>query len=452
MRFLLLFCVLWIGTALSTTAHAQQDTQPVNRTTWGVLTDLAERDFVCGSPRCAPSQAIYFRWEKRGEVLLMSLVAKGSYNFTWAVFRKPDGSLAIKFPKFPDQAPVPAAFESDGSFGMSNEKTFWLLNIVDGSLNLTTGYTKSRADARPYRYVLPQFATDTEKVFLEDRRLKLGLASPSPEVQTASLKPESVPIAITMPRPQVAAAAASAPSMSVSSPLAMSNAPRIALVVGNGLYGAALGDLANPVRDANGVAAALRASGFTVEVVLNADQRAMKRAIIRLGERLNAAGRSATGLFYFAGHGMQSRGANFLVPVGAAIEREADVDVEAVAADVVLRQLEDAGASTSIVILDACRNLPVQRSFRDGSRGLARMDAPSGSFVAYSTAPGQVAADGQGANSPFATALMAEMIKPGQPIEATFRNVRRTVSQLTGGKQTPWDSSSLFDTFMFIPQ
>jgi hypothetical protein len=227
--------------------------------------------------------------------------------------------------------------------------------------------------------------------------------------------------------------------------------PRIALVIGNAVYGGALGNLANPVNDAHAVTTALRRSGFDVVEVDNADQKTMKRAIIAFGQRLNAAGRQATGLFYYAGHGVQSNGSNFLVPVGAAIESEADVDVEAVAADTVLRQMEEAGTSTSIVILDACRNLPVQRVYRDGTRGLARMEAPNGSYVAYSTAPGSVAADGSGLNSPFASALVAEMAKPGQPIEAMFRNVRRTVLAATGGKQTPWDSSSLLDSFLFTP-
>lgn len=240
------------------------------------------------------------------------------------------------------------------------------------------------------------------------------------------------------------------PSVAIPS-LSIVTAPRLALVIGNAAYGAAFGRLANPVNDANAVAAALRASGFTVTVVTDSDQRTMKRAIAAFGQQLRAAGRGATGLFYYAGHGVQSRGVNYLVPVNAAIEAEADVDIEAVAADGVLRQMEEAGAATSIVILDACRNLPIIRSSRDGSRGLARMEAPNGSFVAYSTAPGAIAADGSGANSPFASALVTEMTKPGQPIEVIFRNVRRAVMTATDGKQTPWDSSSLVDGFVFKP-
>lgn len=254
-------------------------------------------------------------------------------------------------------------------------------------------------------------------------------------------------------RAQVIASAAptvaSAPV--VPSTAAVHSGVRLALVIGNSSYTGTLGALSNPARDAAMVARTLQSAGFTVILVTDADQRTMKRAISSFGQQLSGAGKQATGLFFYAGHGVQSRGINYLVPVNAAIETEADVDLEAVAADTVLRQMEEAGASTSIVILDACRNLPLQRSFRDGSRGLARMEAPNGSFVAYSTAPGSVAADGTGANSPFAAALVAEMARPDQPIEVTFRNVRRQVIAATGGKQTPWDSSSLVDSFVFTP-
>jgi uncharacterized caspase-like protein len=213
-----------------------------------------------------------------------------------------------------------------------------------------------------------------------------------------------------------------------------------------------LGPLANPSNDAQLIAARLRLTGFDVELVLDADQKAMKRAISRLGERMAAGGRGATGLFYYAGHGMQSRGTNYLIPVGASIQREADVDLEAVAADTVLAQMEDAGAATNILILDACRNTPLHRRFRSATRGLARMEAPNGSFISYSTAPGGVAVDGDGGNSPFALALSTELTRPGQPIEIAFRNVRRSVLTATNGEQTPWDSSSLIDSFVFMSQ
>jgi hypothetical protein len=135
----------------------------------------------------------------------------------------------------------------------------------------------------------------------------------------------------------------------------------------------------------------------------------------------------------------------------AIIHREADLELEAVSADAVLGQMQEAGHSTNIIILDACRNMPLTQSFRSGSPGLAPMNAPSGSFIAYSTGPGQVAADGAGANSPFAIALLREIAQPGQPIETVFRNVRREVLHETGGLQTRWDSSSLVEPFYFRP-
>lgn len=227
--------------------------------------------------------------------------------------------------------------------------------------------------------------------------------------------------------------------------------PRVALVIGNASYDGRLGPLANPVNDANAIAAALRSTGFDVELITDVDQRAMRRAISRFGERLSRAGQATTGVFFYAGHGLQTRGINYLAPIGAEIAREADIEIEAVAADTVLRQMEDARIATSILILDACRNTPVLRSFRSGSRGLAPMEAPGGAFIAYSTAPGQTAADGDGANSPFAAALAREIVVPAQPIEVVFRNVRRVVMTVTGGQQTPWDSSSLTISFSFAP-
>lgn len=225
--------------------------------------------------------------------------------------------------------------------------------------------------------------------------------------------------------------------------------PRLALVIANGAYEGGLDPLANPVNDGNLVAGTLQKLGFTVTLVTDADQKVMKRAVSDFGEALGDAGPTASALFYYAGHGSQVDGQNYLVPVRADIRREADVDLEAVSAEAVLRQMEFAAPSTAIVILDACRNNPLSRGFRAATRGLARMDAPNGSYVAYSTAPGQTAADGTGSNSPFATALVAEMVKPGQGIEEAFRNVRVNVSKATGGEQTPWDSSSLMSSFYF---
>lgn len=258
-------------------------------------------------------------------------------------------------------------------------------------------------------------------------------------------------LAIAEPVPAPAATAEVAPAG--LPPVAMANpsGPRIALVIGVSQY-VTLGNLTNPANDARALAATLRRLRFDVDLVIDPDQRTMKQAITRLGERMGRGGNGSTGLFFFAGHGIQSRGINYLIPARANIHREADLDLEAVTADSVLLQMQEAGVSTNIVILDACRNMPLTRSFRSGAQGLAQMSAPNGTFIAYSTAPGAVAADGTGANSPFATALLREMLVPGQSIEAVFRNVRRSVLRETQGEQRPWDSSSLLDPFFFRPQ
>lgn len=268
-----------------------------------------------------------------------------------------------------------------------------------------------------------------------------ALASvPQPSATNASVSPQGDS------DPTDATADAVLPPLAAAT--AASTGPRVALVIGVGTYGA-LGDLSNPPNDAKLVAAALRRDGFEVQLVINPDQRKLYDAVHELGDRMVAAGADATGLFYYAGHGVQSKGVNYLIPSHAKIFREADLVLEAVPADAILAQMEDAKASTNIIILDACRNTPFSRSLRSGARGLAQMDAPNGSFIAYSTAPGSVAADGTGANSPFALALARELGQPGELIEAVFRNVRRTVLQQTDGQQTPWDSSSLTDPFYF---
>ena len=224
---------------------------------------------------------------------------------------------------------------------------------------------------------------------------------------------------------------------------ASASEPRVALVIGNSEYGPAIGKLKNPANDARLMAETLESLGFKVDLVLDADQKAMKRAVKSFGAKLREAGSEATGLFYYAGHGVQVEGTNFLLPVGAEIEAEADVEIESIAADDVMTQMQSAGNAVNLVFLDACRNNPLARTSRSATRGLARLDAPRGSFVGYSTAPGDVAADGDGANSPYALALVQELKTPGISIEEAHRNVRTKVLAQSGNKQTPWDSSSL---------
>jgi hypothetical protein len=216
---------------------------------------------------------------------------------------------------------------------------------------------------------------------------------------------------------------------------------RVALVVGNGRY--ASSPLTNPPNDAELIATTLRGLGFEVRLLKNADQASMKRAIEDFGAALDKAGPDSIGLFYYAGHGVQMNGRNYLIPVGANINRDADVDIEAVSADWVLEQMRYARNRLNFVILDACRNNPFVRSFRSADGGLAKMDAPAGVLIAYSTAPGDVAADGEGSNSPYSAALAQAMRDSDEPAELMFKQARDAVRHATADRQTPWEASSL---------
>jgi len=216
---------------------------------------------------------------------------------------------------------------------------------------------------------------------------------------------------------------------------------RIALVVGNSRYESS--PLPNPANDASLVAQTLTGLGFEVRLQQDGDQKAMKRAIQEFGTALEQGGVDTVGLFYFAGHGVQLGGRNYLIPVGARIERDADLEIEAVGAEWILEQMRFARNRLNFVILDACRNNPFARSFRSGSAGLAKMDAPAGVLIAYSTAPGEVAADGDGRNSPYTAALARAMRESTDPAELMFKQVRNDVRRVTAERQTPWESSSL---------
>ena len=216
---------------------------------------------------------------------------------------------------------------------------------------------------------------------------------------------------------------------------------RIALVIGNSAYPDI--PLANPVNDARLMASTLRAQGFEVIEALDVGRRDMARAVKDFGARLKAGGDDAVGLFYYAGHGVQVNNQNYLIPVDADINDEGDVPIDAVSADHVLATIEDARNRLNIMFLDACRNNPFSRSFRAAERGLAMMTAPTGIFIGYATAPGQVAADGSGSNSPFTEALAGAIGGRAATIESLFKTVRVDVAAATQGKQTPWSASSL---------
>ncbi len=220
---------------------------------------------------------------------------------------------------------------------------------------------------------------------------------------------------------------------------------RIALVIGNSAYVNAP-PLKNPVNDAHDMAQALRTLGFDVIYRENVNQNDMKRAIREFGTKIKNGG---IGLFYYAGHGIAVKGVNYLVPVDAKVEKEEEIEYEAIDAGFVLAQMDSAGNGLNIVVLDACRNNPFARSSRSGSRGLAQMDAPSGTLIAYATSPGSVASDGNARNGLYTQELLKFVRTPNLGLEEVFKQVRISVRNLTQGQQTPWEASSLTGDFYF---
>jgi len=219
---------------------------------------------------------------------------------------------------------------------------------------------------------------------------------------------------------------------------------RTALVIGNAAYTEA--PLANPVNDATDMAGALQKMGFDVTLLPDADLRRMREALETFRQQLRPG---VVGLFYFAGHGLQVKGENYLVPIGARIAREQDVEFETLQVGRILGAMGDAANDINVIILDACRNTPFARSVRAFQRGLAVTQAITGSLIAYATAPGSVAADGSGRNGVYTSHLLRNMRMPNVPIEQVFKNVRIGVMQETSAKQTPWETSSLTGSFMF---
>ncbi len=230
-------------------------------------------------------------------------------------------------------------------------------------------------------------------------------------------------------------------------PTSAGAAERIALVVGAGVY-QNLAVLANPPNDARLMAKTLRAVNFRVLESYNPDRQALLSIITDFRDALQQAGENAIGLFFYAGHGVQFDGRNFMVPADARFGDRDQAEEDSVAIDWVMGAFRDADTKTNLVILDACRNNPFEGT-RSTAKGLAPMDAPSGTLISYATAPGALAADGRGDNSPFTSALAATVANYALPVERAFKQVRILVEKSTDGAQTPWESSSLKSEFYF---
>ncbi len=235
-------------------------------------------------------------------------------------------------------------------------------------------------------------------------------------------------------------------SLCFSSSLFATKQPRIALVMGNDSYQNA--PLKNPSSDAKMLAKQLKKLGFQVDLKINKNHEDMLQAILNFGTKLSA--NKGIGFFFYAGHGIQSKGHNYLIPVGSRIQRENRLRFDAIDVEEILSEMENAGNPLNILVLDACRDNPLTRSSRSGKRGMVRLEnVPKDVLIAYSTAPGEVAEDGNSNHSPYATALVNTLKQKNLSLEQVFKNTAKQVRQNTRNKQIPWTSGSVITDFYF---
>ena len=221
---------------------------------------------------------------------------------------------------------------------------------------------------------------------------------------------------------------------------------RVALVVGNNNY--KVRPLKNSRNDADDMSRALRNSGFEVIDLRDSTLPQMRTAVRQFGDKLL---NYDVGLVYYSGHGVENKGRNYFIPVNADILREDEIADQGLDVSLILEKMNTAQKSVNILIVDACRDDPFGRTFRSTSKGLAQMDAPRGTIIAYATSPGKVASDGdpRERNSPYTKHLLRAMQAPNKPIEQVFKDVRRAVQDETKNQQTPWENTSLSGDFYF---
>jgi uncharacterized caspase-like protein len=240
--------------------------------------------------------------------------------------------------------------------------------------------------------------------------------------------------------------AASEPRKTVSA-----SAPRLALVIGNANY-TKLGRLANPANDARLVAEKLRQLGFDVTQKADRDLKGMSDDVEQFARSIKERGKDTVSVLYYAGHGLESDGANYLVPVSADLKRKSDVAPQSLSVRRIADKLSSAGNGLNILILDACRDNPFPESIAPrGVTGLVPMGAVYGVFIASATGSGKTALDGDDGHSPYTSALAEAITAPGEKLEDVFKSVRRQVRLSTGEQQIPWESTSLELDFYFVP-
>lgn len=305
-------------------------------------------------------------------------------------------------------------------------------------------WTKALADARRASELEPNGYSRMSEQTIERVQQKLvatGTRVPAPAAIVPP-PPAPAPVVIAVPPSKPAPAVAAVPPPATSTP----RETRVALVIGNGKYQSATA-LPNPSNDAADVAAALRKLGFDVVEGRDLDKRGMEDKVREFGRKLD---RASLALFFYAGHGLQVGGKNYLVPTDAKLERAGDLSFDTIDVAQVLAQME-AEPRVNLIFLDACRDNPLARTLarslgtRSSSvgQGLATIQSAIGTMIAYATQPDNVALDGDGRNSPFTAALLKHVATQGLEIGSLMRRVRADVIQATRSKQVPWDHSSL---------
>jgi len=275
-----------------------------------------------------------------------------------------------------------------------------------------------------------------DRVYAQTAGAEIGLQSPPRDLNRQVSTQQGGP-------QQAAAASNDAASLAAGGP-----EQRVALVIGNSNYQNAQ-QLANPDNDAQAMAQFLNQAGFEVIAATDLTENDMIKVVQDFSGKVAARGPNTVAMVYYAGHGVQLAGENYLVPVDAKISSPSDLANNSVRLVDVMATLEAIPSRMRIVVLDACRNNPFP-GIDDAGRGLAIVDAPSGSIVGYSTAPGTEALDGAGSHSPYADAFLRLAREPNLPIEQLFKRVRLEVNHATDGRQTPWESSSLTSDFYFF--